>query len=193
MINIIILFLVIAVNMDSFFSGIIYGIKKIKVPIICRAIIAILTFIFSYLSFNIILGFKNLISIQIAKYIGALILICMGLVIIINTVKQKLKNKEIELFEIADYDRSKSISITEAIFLTFALSIDSLSMNFASALNGITSIYLPIFTAIFQFVFFSVGILIGKKVNKLLNKFDLFLFNILPGIIFIIIGTIRLI
>lgn len=180
--------------MDSFFSGITYGMKKIKVPLICRLIIAILTFVFSYLSFYATLGIKNLISINIAKYIGASILICMGLMIIFNAIKQRHKKNQANYFELMDYDKSKTISIVESIFLTFALSIDSLSLNFASVLNGITTIALPILTAIFQFIFFSSGIYIGKKAIKLFNgKIGKILVDVLPALIFILIGISRLI
>lgn len=180
--------------MDSFFSGMTYGMKKIKVPLICRLIIAILTFAFSYLSMYSTFGLKNYISPNMAKYIGASILIAMGLFVIINTIKDKIRHKEINCFEIMDYDNSNSISVIEAILLTVALSIDSFSMNFASALNGITTIKLPIFTAIFQFAFFSFGIHLGKNSYKILKgNIGKILINILPGLIFIIIGITRLI
>lgn len=168
--------------------------KNIKVPLICKIIICALTFIFSYFSCYFASYLKNILPIQYSKMFGALILIAMGLVVVFKTIKEKFQNKEFNYFEIMDYDKSKSISIVEAFFLTIALSIDSLTMNVAFSLTSKISILLPVFTALGQFIAFQFGIYLGLKSDKLCkNKIGKNLIDILPGFIFIIIGILRLV
>lgn len=118
----------------------------------------------------------------------------MGLIVIIKVIRDGIKNSEVNYYETIDYDKSKSINIVESIALTFVLSVDIISMNVATCLNGLNTIWIPILTAIFQFISLGFGIILGKKSKKLLERnINNYIINLIPGIILILIGIFRII
>lgn len=185
--------LALVVNVDSFFSGITYGIKNIKVPIMCRIVIALFTFILASTSYWGTTFISNYIQVQHTKLIGASILIMLGIAIFLKVFKDLKNYKEFNCFEVMDYDKSKVINLLEAVALTFALSIDSITINIASSLEGGKYIYLPALMSIFQYFSITIGLYLGKLIpNIIKSKNNQLVFNLLPGIILILLGISRL-
>lgn len=90
----------------------------------------------------------------------------------------------------SDFDDSKSIDSKEAIFLGFALSLDSFCIGVGGSIIGINSILFPIFIAFFQLNFISLGNLLGRKLNKLSHLPDN-MWSVISGFLLIVIGIAR--
>ena len=70
------------------------------------------------------------------------------------------------------------------------ISLDSICVGITSSSFGIYSLLFPILVPLFQFLFLNVGIILGKKIvlyNTSIKKW-----NILSGILLIIIGILRI-
>jgi len=199
-------------SIDAFGIGTSYGIRKIKITGWALIIISAIAFIFSYASIlfgNILL---NILPVKVAKLIGILILIFMGVWIILQGNKKDEKVKEykpktifsllikslgitIEIIrtpEKCDMDKSNKIEIMEAFYLGIAMSVDSIGAGIGSAVLGVDNILLPASICLFQLIFLSSGIIFAEKLVKLnINNNNIWI--IISGSLLIIIAMIRLI
>lgn len=91
----------------------------------------------------------------------------------------------------SDLDGSKRIDWKEALYLGFALSLDSIGVGIGGSIVGINSIMYPILVAGFQLIFLSLGNFIGKK---LISSISLpkNIWSVISGILLIIIGIYKL-
>lgn len=188
-----ILILAITVNLDSFITGMSYSIKGIKVPIYCRLLISLLTVLLAYITVHATSLLSSYISDNITSYIGAGILFVMGIGVILKSIFEK--KKEEYYLEKADYNKSKTIELPEAILLMVALSIDNIFISIATGFTGKAYLMyiLPAIIGIMQYTLFSLGNKLGNKVNKFMSKyFSENTMNIISGVIFILIGISRL-
>ena len=87
----------------------------------------------------------------------------------------------------SDIDNSHNIDTKESIYLGIALSIDSFCIGIGSSILGLNSLFFPVLVASFQFIFLSIGKIIGEKVNKI-SKIPNNTWNLISGILLIIIG-----
>ena len=88
-----------------------------------------------------------------------------------------------------DLNNSKIIEKNEALYLAFALSLDSICVGITSSSFGMYSLLFPILVPLFQFIFLNAGIILGKKIvlyNTSLKKW-----NIISGVLLIVIGILR--
>ena len=89
----------------------------------------------------------------------------------------------------SDLNNSKIIEKNEALYLAFALSLDSICVGITSSSFGMYSLLFPILVPLFQFIFLNAGIILGKKIvlyNTSLKKW-----NIISGVLLIVIGILR--
>jgi len=199
-------------SIDAFGIGTSYGIRKIKITGYALIIISAIAFIFSYASIlfgNVLL---NILPVKVAKLIGILILIFMGVWIILQGNKKDEKVKEyksrtifsllikslgitIEIIrtpEKCDMDKSNKIEIMEAFYLGIAMSVDSIGAGIGSAVLGVDNILLPASICLFQFIFLLSGIVFAEKLVKLnINNNNIWI--IISGSLLIIIAMVRLI
>ena len=78
------------------------------------------------------------------------------------------------------------------IFLSFALSIDSMGAGIGFSLMGLNSFYIPFFIGLGQLLFLELGLFIGQKIvnyNKLISTKTI---SILPGILLILLALLRI-
>ncbi len=182
--------LAISSSIDSLGIGITYGVKNTKISFISKIILFIISLIISSLS--VFLGgfLTHILSSSFTNLVGGFILFIIGVFVIIKAfIEQNSANKSYY-----DFNHSNLIDPKEAIFLGLALSLDSLGIGVSSSLIGDSSLFFPILISVFQFVFLSLGIYIGKKVNKvsgLLGLSDL-IWSFISGLLLICIGLIRL-
>lgn len=184
-----VLLLVLSVSIDSFIASISYGSSKIKIPLISALIVDIISS--AMLGFSLIVGsfLQNLISINIAKIISFIILFFLGLYrlfegILKSYINNKTKNSpelKFKLFDFnfvlqvyadeikADFDKSKVLSYKEAVYLSIALSLDSLAVGFGSSLMLINYIQVFIISLIIGLIAILLGSLIGKKLVESTN------------------------
>jgi len=202
------------VSLDSFSVGVTYGLRKVIIPVFSTIIISIASATMILLSMQIGVWIQYFLSPNVANFVGAIILISIGIWSIIQVFRQKDEDNEqelhvnetkvlvIELKKIglviqilkkpmkADIDQSGSISSIEAIFLGLALSLDAFGAGIGASLIG----FKPFVTALTIAGMSGLFILIGIKVGFLFSEFKwLKKFTIIPGIILILMGFIRFI
>lgn len=207
--------LALAVSLDSFGVGVLYGIRKIRIPFISILIISFCSGIVIYASMNIGVLLLQVLSPSAAHMIGALILIGIGIWAIIQMKMQKkdepskeipqlTKEKRVLHLELkklglvidilktpskADVDRSGNISAVEATFLGIALSLDAFGAGIGAALIGFS----PLFTSITIAVACGLFITLGLKTGYLFSGMRwIRSVSILPGCILIVMGIFKL-
>lgn len=205
--------LAVSLSMDALGIGISYGLRGIKVSNLPKFIISFISLIFTAIAIEI----GNIIVIflpdYLAKLIGSAMLMILGLLIIIKSVKKEKKiddknnqiNKKNWYFNIkslgvaikitripvsCDVEKSANIGIKESIYMGVALSIDSFGAGISSAVSGINNFFVPIMVGMCQFIFLSLGILGGKKLTSF-KKIDSKVFIIFSGILLVILAIIR--
>lgn len=205
--------LAISSSIDSLGIGITYGIKNTKITIFSKFILFMISLFISY--FAIIIGkfINKFFSAQICNLISFLSLLLMGFWIILqsfNTSKQNTNtNTKVKIYKFfikslgitieiiknpisSDLDNSKKIEAEESLYLGFALSLDSLCIGIGNSIVGATSLIFPIFVATFQFIFLSIGLILGKTINNVSNIPDN-IWSIISGLLLIIIAISKLI
>ncbi|AOY75031.1 sporulation membrane protein YtaF [Clostridium formicaceticum] len=207
------LLIAVAISMDSLSVGVAYGIKNIKVPL--RSLI-ILDFIsVTLLSFGFFAGnlLTKLVPTVVTEFIGASILVAIGLWFIaqswLNYKYPKEKVPQLTSIAVisinslgiainilrdpskADLDISGIIDTKEAVLLGIALAIDSLAIGIAVSLS---SVFIILFTlllvAVMNLVFLLSGMFIGRNyIASHLKEKTAFI----PGLILLLLGLTRLI
>ncbi len=206
-----------AVSLDSFGVGITYGLRKIKIPILSIVIIGLASASMILLSMQLGVWISLVLSPIAAKWIGSILLIIIGIWAIAQVFQHQYDKEEnnshqkeskgnniisIELKKLglviqilkkpmkADMDRSGYISPMEAIFLGLALSLDAFGAGLGAALIGFEPIVTSLMIAGMSVLFILIGMRIGFLFSKIqwLQKF-----TIVPGIILILIGIIRMV
>ncbi len=206
-----------AVSIDSFGVGITYGFRKVVIPISSILIISLASAIMIIFSMQLGVWISLLLSPLIAKWVGSIILIIIGIWVIVQVLFQKHKGEDIHFLEQkknrdniisieirrlglviqilrtpmkADMDRSGIISSFEAIVLGIALSLDAFGAGLGAALLG----FQPLITAVTIASMSGLFILLGLKLGFVLSGVRwLRKITILPGIIMVIIGLIKII
>lgn len=208
--------LALSLSMDALGVGVTYGMGKIKIKYHARLIIFSLSFLFTAASVFLGARLSEILPGHSAKFVGVIMLILLGIYIIYNSMvkggKEKKPQKKDEsqrrIFkffiktwgitvqiikdpEAGDRDKSNSIDPVEALYIGLALSVDSLCAGVAGAAIGITSVALPLLTALSQVGFISAGELIGKKIAGRAGKGNK-IFSALPGVLLILLAVLRL-
>ncbi|WP_419169327.1 manganese efflux pump [Negativibacillus massiliensis] len=151
-------FLVLALSLDTFTAGVALGTQKITVPF--RSVLAISLTCSASLWLAISLGgwIGNWISPRTGAVIGCIILVMMGSVRLFDGVIKELlrrccENKEGMVFyrknlkiflqvcvdsAQADFNRSQSLSVPEAISLAAALSVDGLAAGVGAGILDVS-------------------------------------------------------
>lgn len=204
------LILALAVSFDGFGTGVSYGARKIRIPPLSVAIIAVCSGTVMFLSMKLGSVFIIWISPRAANGLGALILIAIGLWAVTQAWMQQTgedeDGKEAKVYHIelrrlglvieilrrpvrADMDRSGNISPLEAVVLGTALSLDALGAGIGAALVGLpalpTAAVIGTACGLFLFAGLKLGLIIASK--QRLHRW-----TILPGIVLILLGAFKL-
>lgn len=183
------LLLVASICLDAFFASIAYGTNKIKIPFISSFIISSVGAII--LGISLFFGgfIKKFIPGDYAIFLSFTILLIIGIYRLFESLfktfiqKRKSSDKPLtfKLFDmnfvlqiyadetIADFDKSKVLSPKEALYLSIALSFDSLAVGFGSSLGGGGYIQTIILCLVLGIVCITLGYIIGKKVVEKTN------------------------
>lgn len=199
--------LAISLSVDAFVIGISYGFRKIFVPLSSKIVITLISFVVTGLSIALGNAMLLFVPLEIAKILGPAMLFFLGVFTISKGFKKDPKNdsqvtrsndnifditkKIIDDPEICDFNKSSKIDITESIYLGLALSVDSICSGISSAISGLSSFLLPVFVALFQFIFLSTGCFFAKKFSSIV-LIDEKYFSLLAGSILIVLAAIRL-
>lgn len=211
-----ILILSISLSIDALGIGTSYGMRKIRIPLTAKCIIALLSILFTGLSLYCGKWLSGVFTQSAAKFIGIGLLFCMGIWIIRQGFSEKQETadaaysdriEEKTMFQFiikflgitvqiirtpqsCDMDRSNSIDPVEAFYLGLALSLDSLGAGLGSGASGIYSPAIPLLAALCQMLFLSLGRMIGVSIKPFPNaKYNVW--TIVSGVLLIILGFIR--
>ncbi|MFQ3542533.1 manganese efflux pump [Halobacillus rhizosphaerae] len=193
------LLFVIALSLDSFGVGCIIGMKKILLTargVITIGLVSGSCFLFSSYLGELVLPF---ISEQYANRIGACTLIAIGLFYLIQNLrnsedkqkKERSWTQPARVFqdpEAADIDHSGGIRGKEVLLLGAALSFDSFGAGVSGALIGVSPLLTSLLISISTSLMLFGGILSGSKLSNKIDKL-----SIIPGLLLIMIGIIKLI
>lgn len=203
------LILVSSLCIDTFVASIAYGTDRIKIPFYSNIIINLVCSLF--LGISLCLGglFKNFLRPEIASIFSFMLLFSLGFLKLFESFFKKYLRKcsnigaplTFKIFDFkfileiyanetkADFDKSKNLTIKEALYLAIALSLDSIAVGFGSSLisiNYLQVIFLSFFIGLFCLF---LGVNIGKK---FIEKVDLNL-SWLSGLMLILLALIRFI
>ncbi|GAB4072997.1 sporulation membrane protein YtaF [Barrientosiimonas marina] len=157
--------LVIGVSIDGFGVGMSYGIQRVRVPITALGIIMFCSGLIVYAAMTIGNMLKAFITPGLTDVLGGIILLVIGLYCLYNVLRSRREasfnfsteeawhdfKTVMKEPKQADLDDSGSISMTEAVFLGFALAIDAFGAGLGAAMIG----YSPLLTA------FSIALMSG--------------------------------
>lgn len=175
------LLLICATCCDSFFMSVAYGAERIDIPWKATLIIAFCGTSLLGVSIALAKSFSSFLSPQIGRWISFLILTGLGLTHLFQAQvkrcvkKQKHKPLIIKMKGIslvidifldeteADQDHSKELSISEALYLGIALSLDSLASGLAYGIGVVNFGLLLGCSFGFGVVLIVVGSALGKR------------------------------
>ncbi|EDL63641.1 sporulation membrane protein YtaF [Bacillus sp. SG-1] len=197
-----------AVSLDSFSTGLTYGLRKMGMPLKSIVIISICSAGSLLAAMSIGGAAENVLSEGAADKIGGLILIALGAFVLLQFFRSGkdtsvdeekiLFNFEIESIGLvinilkrpmaADFDKSGTITGVEAIMLGLALSLDAFGAGIGAALLGYSPLLLAVTVMMMSIIFLSAGLKIGKSCAHMgwVQKV-----SFLPGVLLIVIGVLR--
>ena len=206
-----------SLSVDALALGISYGMQGVKVPRVPKLLICFSSVVYAMVGLIVGHWLLHILGGDIASRVGIFILIVMGFWMILkskkskggteerieNTTEQQKKLLEIAIKSIGitvmviknpvrgDIDDSGIIDIKEAILLGIALNVDATAACMGSIMVGVSSLLMPIFVGVVQLLFIEGGLYLGNSVisKRVLNEK---LISILPGIILISLGLIRM-
>ncbi|MBM6820874.1 sporulation membrane protein YtaF [Clostridium saudiense] len=197
-------------SLDSLIIGIAYGIKKIRIKFSINIIIAFIVTLGTLLSMVLGAILNKFIPVYICNYIGAILLIVVGLFMTFDFFKEQrnLNKNEIntpkenkDIIEslhyddilinnkTADTDGSGNIEVKEAISLALALSVNNFALGLGASMSGISIPLTTIFTFIFSILILILGLKIGNSfLSKIFGKYS----GLISAIIIIVMGIFQL-
>lgn len=174
------LMLSISSSLDAMGIGITYGLRKTKFSLLSRVVFFLVSFTATTLSISLGNILKNIFSPKFTTFIGALLIIGIGIYAIIESFTKK-DTKDF------DFDNSNDINNKEALCLSISVTMDSLCIGIASSMLGINNYLFPLFVATLHLVFLLLGDILGKKLVNI-SKIPHQIWSIISGILLIVIG-----
>lgn len=174
--------LALSVSIDSLSIGISYGIKKTKINNMSNIILFAISFCITCGSIFLGHYISALFSPTASTILGSSFLVILGIYNIYKTINAPLTDYDI--------DHSNNIDTKEALFLGFALSIDSACVGIGSGIIGINDIVLPFLVASFQLAFLNCGNLVANSIAKYVNVPE-YALSIFSSFILILVGIFR--
>jgi putative sporulation protein YtaF len=196
------------VSIDALATGTAYGLKNIRVPLLSLIVIGAITGLCTVGAMISAQSFSKVINSSLVAWIGAILLFVLGFWSIIIEYLARVTNKNdkqaeklthslgemiIDVMaqpELADSDKSNSISCIEAISLGIALGMDNMIATFAACMLGNLPAYTPLIMAGVQMMLITLGIQVATCCipNNIKNGIPY-----IPGAVLVIIGLTRLV
>ncbi|BDG34289.1 sporulation membrane protein YtaF [Saccharococcus caldoxylosilyticus] len=205
-----------AVSMDSLSVGVTYGIRKIQFPLRSRLVIACMSGTMLLSSMYVGSVLLLFLPVQAERWLASSILIALGIWAIYNVVKEEDKHERIEPLVAApprikvwrfqlerfgivvqvlkrptlgDLDRSGSISMTEAILIGFALSMDAFGAGISASFLGYSPLLLALLVCTLNIIFIGLGLKAGNLLSKTKAVKKA---TVIPGAILICLGITKI-
>ncbi|MGE5583192.1 MAG: sporulation membrane protein YtaF [Bacillota bacterium] len=206
--------LAVSLSIDALGVGIVYGLKKVKIPFGSKVVICLFSIFYAGIALITGKSLALFLPPAAAKLTGISILGLMGLWIIIQALlketdltenkgstdqtlcKVVIKSLGITIQVIRnpmefDIDKSGAIDAAESVLLGLALSVDAIGVGIGSALTGFYSPLIPFIIGLFQLIFLYAGTFLGEKIT-LKSKINKRALSLLPGFLLIFLALIRI-
>lgn len=184
----------VASNLDNAGVGIAYGVRRVKISSLANGLIALISGIATYIAGaagNLLIHY---IPPKAAGYIGGTVMILVGLWVLSEPIREKIKrNRSRDLVfarilhdpMVADFDQSQHISLTEASVLGVALALNALAGGFDAGIVHISIWFVAIGVALFSYVLLGFSAYLGRRfaAESLGSKA-----TIIAGILLLVIG-----
>ena len=193
-----------AVSIDGFWGGLAFGLRKVKISFVSLLIISSWSILCTMSTMLIGHYMRNIISIEIAKYIGAGLLLLLSLYTLKEGYEHRKESRgsqkpKINIHDLAkliqnpllaDYDNQNDIKPMEATLFGLAVAMDASIAAFTIAIIGMNPITTPFLFGAAHFIMIGSGNIIARTnvVENFGEKFAL-----LPGFILLILAVLRLI
>lgn len=175
-----ILSLSVILSLDALTFGFSYGVNKIKLPLKSAAIMTVTGLVIITGAMN--MGELMYRYIPMAKFIGGIILIIMGIFLAADFRDKGGVKSMLQKPESTDINHNGRIETGEAMAIGTALSIDSAAVVMGTAYLGIV---FPITIMLVQLLFMIIGLKAGKKIKPCIkNKY----IALISGLIIVIMG-----
>lgn len=194
----------VAVSLDGFWGGFAFGLRKIKIPLGSLIFISFWSVLCTMIAMLIGHYLRNVIPIEMAKYIGAILLMLLALYTLKEGYEHKKENRgasipKINLHDLAkilqnpllaDYDNQDDIKPMEGTLLGLAVAMDASIAAFTIALLGVNPFTTPFLFGLAHFVMIGSGNILGRT-----NLVSIFSerFSLLPGFILLLLAMLRFI
>ncbi|AMJ39927.1 manganese efflux pump [Anaerotignum propionicum] len=190
------LLLAFSLSIDALGIGISYGLRRITFPAASKFLLALETFLMMEVFIMAGRGLALLLPSATGETLAPCFLLLFGLWLCLQGFR-KAKEPPSPLASVhqpsvCDKDASQTLDPKETLLLGFILSLDSLGVGISAAASGMEIGKLPVFAAIFQVVFLSLGAFCGKKLTNT-EKIRENLWTTISGGILIFIAILRLI
>lgn len=197
-----------AVSADGFMAGTAYGIRKIKIPLLSLAVIALA----SACAVTVSMLCGRVLSFFLpslwAKMAGGAMLLLVGFYFLFCAFRERISSlpKDDEplltlsvkslgiIIQIlkepvkADFDASGEISSREAFFLGMALAMDAFGAGVGMAMAGFNILFTAVLVGMIKFILVKAGLFTGNLVKSQKYKH---LSALISGLIFITIGVLE--
>lgn len=205
-----------SLSMDALGVGLVYGLRKINIPLISKLIICLFSIFYAGAALALGNSLSSVLPPYMSKIIGVGILVLMGTWIIVQSLLKDTNTSDDAqtidpnepVFKVAikslgitiqvlknptegDIDKSGAIDPIESLLLGLALSVDAIGIGIGSALAGFCSLFIPFAVGLFQLFFLYVGTYLGEKFS-LEEKINKKVIAILPGVLLICLALIRI-
>ncbi len=211
-----IILIAVSLSLDALGVGLVYGLRKVRIPLHSKLIICLFSMIYSGGALLLGSNLTGLFSPLAGKIVGLVILMLMGLWIILQALLKHgdsatqgdenspanptlltivIKSLGITIQVVRnpmefDMDRSGTIDPVESILLGLALSVDAIGVGIGSALIGFHSWLIPLAVGITQWFLLYLGTHFGEHYAANLKVNEKWL-AMLPGVLLICLAIIR--
>lgn len=161
--------LVIVLSMDAFAAGLSYGTGKVHIPLSSLLSTSLLSG--SILTISLLAGdfVLRLFPAVLAKWISFAVLFLLSLYKFYDAVPQFHHRKELPTTNIIaqkiNQEDKAVLSLREAIFLAFALSVDNVSAGLCTGSIPLPAIILLLITSTIHLLFIKAGLYAGKLLS----------------------------
>lgn len=166
--------LAIAANLDNAGVGIAYGVRKIHISTLANIIVACITGIATILSGFVGSALSHYIHPVIANGIGAAVMFGVGLWVIFEPYRSRRKRRQdarnggvigriLEDPATADFDRSQTIGLLEAVVLGIALAMNAFAGGFDAGVTHLNLWGTTCFVTVFSFILLGLSAYLGRR------------------------------
>ena len=171
-----------AISLDGCSVGLLYGARRIRIPLISLTIMSICSGLMIWCSMKLGVWFSGYIDEAMARVAGAIILVAVGIWAIVQFFWRPPSAD-------GDRDQSGDISALEASLLGISLSLDALGAGIGAALVGYAALQTALLIAISSGLFIAIGLKVGRWAGSMRFMRKM---TVLPGFLLVALGILKL-